>query len=103
MIRIAIKAEPENAAYLDSMGWVLFKLGKFKEAIPHLEKAVSLPGGGDSTIWDHLGDCYDRAGQADKAKDAWQKALDDAKKQKKPEEELIKKIEEKLNGDSANE
>ncbi|MBT4867554.1 MAG: tetratricopeptide repeat protein [Planctomycetaceae bacterium] len=97
MIRIAIKAEPENAAYLDSMGWVLFKLGKFKEAIPHLEKAVSLPGGGDATIWDHLGDCYDRAGQADKAKDAWQKALDDAKKQKKPDEKIIKSIEEKLN------
>jgi len=97
MIRIAIKAEPENAAYLDSMGWVLFKLGKFKEAVPHLEKAVSLPGGGDATIWDHLGDCYDRVGQLEKAKDAWQKALDDAKKQKKPDEKIIKLIEEKLN------
>ncbi len=103
MIRLAIKAEPENAAYLDSMGWVLFKLGKFKEAIPHLEKAVSLPGGGDATIWDHLGDCYDRAGQLEQAKDAWQKALDDAKKQKKPDEKIIKSIQEKLNGDSANE
>ena len=103
MIRLAITAEPENPAYLDSMGWVLFKLGKFKEAIPHLEKAVSLPGGGDATIWDHLGDCYDKTGQADKAKEAWQKALADAKKQKEPEEKLINEIEAKLAGKPAKE
>jgi tetratricopeptide (TPR) repeat protein len=98
MIQKAVKAEPENPAYLDSMGWVLYKLGEYKEAVPYLEKAVKLPRGGDSTIWDHLGDCYARLKQMDKAKDAWQKALDDAKADAKPDEKLIKRIEQKLAG-----
>jgi Tfp pilus assembly protein PilF len=103
MIQKAVKAEPENPAYLDSMGWVLYKLGEYKEAVPYLEKAVKLPRGGDSTIWDHLGDCYARLKQMDKAKDAWQKALDDAKADAKPDEKLIKRIEQKLAGADATE
>lgn len=98
MIQIAIKAEPENPAYLDSMGWVLYKLGDYEKALPYLEKAVELPGGGDATIWDHLGDCYARLKQIDKATDAWQKALEDAKKQTRPDEKLLKRIEQKLAG-----
>lgn len=96
MIQIALKAEPENPAYLDSMGWVLYKLGEYKNAVSYLEKAVKLPGGGDSTIWDHLADCYARLKQMDKAQDAWQKALEDAKKDANPDEKLIKRIEQKL-------
>ena len=40
MIQKAVDAEPENAAYLDSLGWVLFKLGNYKEAISWLTKAT---------------------------------------------------------------
>ncbi len=98
MIQKAVKAEPENPAYMDSMGWVLYKLGEYKEAVSYLEKAVKLPKGGDSTIWDHLADCYARMKQMDKAKDAWKKALEDAKKDAKPDEKLIKRIEQKLAG-----
>ena len=99
MIEIALKAEPENPAYLDSMGWVLYKLGEYKEAaVTYLEKAVAKPTGGDATIWDHLGDCYARLKQMDKAKDAWKKALKDAKADAKPDEKLIKRIEQKLAG-----
>ena len=101
MIQIAIKAEPENPAYLDSMGWVLYKLGDYKEALPYLEKAVKLPNGGDATIYDHLGDCYARLKQLDKAQEAWQKALDDAKKQSNPDEKLVKRLEQKLAGAKA--
>ena len=96
MIRKAVKVEPENAAYLDSLGWVLFKLGKFAEAIPHLEKAVKLPSGSDATIWDHLGDCYDSLQKSNKAQEAWQKAWAAAKKQSRPDEKQIERIEGKL-------
>ena len=41
LIERALKAEPENAAYLDSLGWVLFKLKQPKEALPYVLKAVS--------------------------------------------------------------
>ena len=40
MIRKAVQEEPDNCAYLDSLGWVLFKRGKVKEAVEPLEKAV---------------------------------------------------------------
>lgn len=102
MIRKAIDAEPENGAYLDSMGWVLFKLGKYQDALPYLEKAVQKSTGGDETLWDHLGDLYDRLKQGDKARDAWTKSLDAAKQAAKPDKKLIDKVEEKLKkqGDS---
>lgn len=96
MIRKAIDAEPENGAYLDSMGWVLFKLGKYHDALPFLEKAVQKSTGGDETLWDHLGDLYEQLKQSDKARDAWTKSLESANKATKPDKKLIEKIEVKL-------
>ena len=47
-------------------------------------------------LWDHLGDVYDKLGKADKARDAWGKALERAKKEEAPNAEEIKVIETKL-------
>ncbi|MCA9018140.1 MAG: tetratricopeptide repeat protein, partial [Planctomycetaceae bacterium] len=80
MIRIALKSEPNNMAYLDSMGWVLFKRQKYEEAREYLERASKLPGGGDSTILDHLADCYHKLNKTKEATDLWKKALEDAQK-----------------------
>ncbi len=57
MIEKAVKAEPDNMAYRDSLGWVLFRLGQFPEAVAQLEKAAAdkKP---DGTVFDHLGDAY---------------------------------------------
>jgi Tfp pilus assembly protein PilF len=96
MIRKALASEPENAAYLDSMGWVLYRLGKLDEAASHLEKAVGLPTGNDSTLWDHLGDVYSKLDKPEKAKNAWKKALELAKEDKSTKPEEIKAIEDKL-------
>jgi len=96
MIEKAVQAEPENAAYLDSMGWVMFKLEKFEESRVWLEKAIKLGSGGDSTIWDHLGDCHHRLKQIDQARIAWDKALKLAREEPKPDEKLVNQIEEKL-------
>jgi tetratricopeptide (TPR) repeat protein len=96
MIAKAVKAEPENAAYLDSMGWVLFKLGETKEAIVHLKKASTLERGADPTIWDHLGDCHQKLDEAGKAKEAWTKALNLLKAEPKPDKDLLKQVQEKL-------
>ena len=78
--RVALSAEQEedgeNAAYLDSLGWVLFRRGKPKEAIVWLEKAAAVTRGDeDPTIWDHLGEVYCQLQDAAKAGTAWQKAL----------------------------
>lgn len=65
----------DNAAYVDSLGWVLFRRGRLEEARAELEKAAALPGGEDPTIWDHLGDVYHRLGLTEQARHAWQRAV----------------------------
>jgi tetratricopeptide (TPR) repeat protein len=66
----------ENAAYLDSLGWVLFKQKKYKEALEPLKKASKdEEEGGHLEIWDHLADCYMALGQKKEAVAAWEKAL----------------------------
>jgi tetratricopeptide (TPR) repeat protein len=65
-----------NAAYLDSLGWVLFKQKKYKEALDYLKKAsLDEEEGGHLEIWDHLADCYMALGQKKEAIAAWEKAL----------------------------
>lgn len=96
MIRKAVAAEPENAAYLDSLGWVLFKLGKYEEALSPLEKAAEMRTGGDGTIYEHLGDVYDKLGRAADAQKAWAKAMEKSRAERLPDEKLLKRLEEKL-------
>jgi tetratricopeptide (TPR) repeat protein len=69
-------AEPEeNAAYLDSLGWVLFRKGRLAEARDWLKKAAALPEGkGDPVVWDHLGDVSARLGETAAATAAWTEA-----------------------------
>ncbi|MFM7152077.1 MAG: tetratricopeptide repeat protein, partial [Gemmataceae bacterium] len=74
-----LAAEPDgdqdNAAYVDSLGWLLFRQGKIKEAIQILERASQLAGGDDDpVVWDHLGDAYSRDGNPEKASECWKKA-----------------------------
>src|SRR5262249_38087093 len=68
--------EPESSAYLDSLGWVLFRKGKLADARELIERAAAMPDGAASgEIWDHLGDVCFRLGDKPAAKDAWDKAL----------------------------
>jgi tetratricopeptide (TPR) repeat protein len=76
MIERALKADPTNAAYLDSLGWVLFKQGDAKAALEPIRKAVELNEEPDATLYDHLGDIYAALNQRDKAREAWRKALE---------------------------
>jgi predicted Zn-dependent protease len=65
-----------NAAYLDSLGWVLFKQKKYKEALPYLkEAAADDEDGSHLEIWDHLADCYMALGEKKEAVAAWEKGL----------------------------
>jgi tetratricopeptide (TPR) repeat protein len=65
-----------NAAYLDSLGWVLFKQKKYKEALEPLKQATADEDDGNHLeIWDHLADCHMALGQAKEAVAAWEKAL----------------------------
>jgi tetratricopeptide (TPR) repeat protein len=73
MIRKAVAAEPDNTAYLDSLGWILYRRGKFEEALEPLKKAAE-DTTADATIHDHLGDAYFKLQKFEEARAAWQKA-----------------------------
>ena len=75
-LKKASDEDDDNAAYLDSLGWVLFRKGELEEAKKLLERASSLPqGADDGTVWDHLGDVYFKLKQTEKAKLAWETSL----------------------------
>jgi tetratricopeptide (TPR) repeat protein len=72
----AAKEFHDNACYIDSLGWVLFRRGQLEEAGKQLDYATTLPDGDDPLIWDHLGEVRLALGQPAKAAQAWRKALD---------------------------
>ncbi len=74
MAEIAIKAEPLNSSYLDTIGWVYFKLGKYEKAKEYIEKAIKV-GGESSVMLEHLGDITYMLGNKDKAKQMWEKSF----------------------------
>ncbi len=78
MIRKAVSEDPENSAYLDSLAWVLYKRGKYEEALRQMEKAISIArrSSPDGTLFDHLGDILFRLKRFDKARAAWSEALE---------------------------
>jgi tetratricopeptide (TPR) repeat protein len=94
MIRKAVEEEPNNTAYLDSLGWVLFKRDKYKDAIAPLEKAAAASDT-DATIHDHLGDVYYSLKDSAKAKNAWERAEKIAAKNDPPDK-ILPEVRKKL-------
>ena len=87
MIERAVRSEPKNAAFLDSLGWVLYKLNRPQEGLKYLLQAVQQSEEPDPTLWEHLGDIYASLKQFDKAREAWQKSIT-----LEPNPEIEKKI-----------
>jgi tetratricopeptide (TPR) repeat protein len=75
-IKQAVSIEPTNGAYLDSLGWAYFKLGKYDLAEETLTKA-SLRMGSDPTVQDHLGDLYQKTGRLKLAAAHWERAVEE--------------------------
>ena len=75
LISRAVALEPENPAYLDSLGWVHFRLGDLSQAEYWLRRAIGL-GGTDGTVLSHLGEVLLRKGEIDEARLLLGQALD---------------------------
>jgi len=88
MINKALKMDPNNGAYIDSLGWLYFKKGKIELALKELKQAAELTE--DPEIYKHLGEAYFVASDKEKAKENWEKSL----KLDPNQQELKKKIEE---------
>ena len=74
LVQRALKEEPFNGAYLDSMGWIYYKQNKLGEAEATLRKAVERDSH-DPTIHSHLGDVYAKLGRNELAASEWEKSL----------------------------
>lgn len=71
----AIAADPNNDSYLDTVGWVYFKLGKLDEAQKYISKAIGV-GGASATVYEHMGDIQYKLGEKKKAEQFWKQALE---------------------------
>lgn len=74
MIERAVAARPDSGYIVDSLGWVLYRLGRFDEAVAPMERAVALLPT-DPIINDHLGDVYWMVDRKREAQFQWQRAL----------------------------
>lgn len=75
-IKKAVEQEPQNGAYLDSLGWAYFKLSNYDQAEENLVKA-SQKMSNDGTIQDHLAELYFRTGRVKLAASHWERALEE--------------------------
>ena len=75
-IKQAVDLDPANGAYLDSLGWAYYRLGKYELAEENLTKA-SQKINTDPTVHDHLGDLYQKTGRLKLAATNWERALNE--------------------------
>jgi tetratricopeptide (TPR) repeat protein len=96
-IKQALTFEPNNPAYLDSLGWVYFKLGKYDLAEDNLNKAA-VHMGSDPTVQEHLGDLYQKTGRLKLAAAHWDRAVQEWNKTVPAEQDsdAFAKVQQKL-------
>ncbi len=90
MIERAVAARPDDGYITDSLGWVMFRLGRYEEAVPYMERAAELEPV-DPIVNDHLGDALWAVGRQLEAQFQWRRALSF-----KPEEDEAARIRRKL-------
>jgi tetratricopeptide (TPR) repeat protein len=99
LIKRAVNLDPNNYAYLDSLGWVYYRLNRLDEAAQQLTHSVQIMSK-DPTIHDHLGDVYFKQGKLKEAIEQWQSSLKEwntsAPADMEPEE--VAKVQKELDG-----
>jgi tetratricopeptide (TPR) repeat protein len=76
LIKKALALDPQNGAYLDSLGWAYFRMGNYDQAEANLRKA-SEKTPNDATVQDHLAELYAKTGRLQLAATHWEHALDE--------------------------
>lgn len=74
LILRAVSQDPDNGAFVDSLGWVYYRLGRLADAREQLERAIQLDVG-DPVVHEHLGDVYRDLKMFDQAKDQYRQCL----------------------------
>jgi tetratricopeptide (TPR) repeat protein len=86
-----VALDPDNGAYIDSLGWAHYQLGEYDEARRYLERAAGLVPR-DATVVEHLGDLYQALGEVERARDLYRRALDLAGLDGENAEQLRRKL-----------
>ncbi|MDD5669809.1 MAG: tetratricopeptide repeat protein, partial [Candidatus Omnitrophica bacterium] len=73
LIKRALVLDPDNGAYVDSLGWYYFKKGRFQDSLEQLNRAIVLMQ--DPVIFDHLGEVYFKLNDSANARKNWEKSL----------------------------
>ena len=96
-IKQAVTFDPNNGAYLDSLGWAYFKLGKYDLAEDNLNKAA-VHMSYDPTVQEHLGDLYQKTGRLKLAAAHWDRAVQEWNKTVPAEQDsdAFTKVQQKL-------
>lgn len=75
MIGRALQFDPNNGAFLDTLGWIHYRQGKFEEALAELLRASQNLTRPDPIVFEHIGDAYSKLNRISQALDFWQKAM----------------------------
>jgi tetratricopeptide (TPR) repeat protein len=75
MSKQSLENEPNNPSFLDTLGWIYFKMGNYDKAYEFISSSVD-NGAVSATVYEHLGDVYDKLGNDEKAQEWWGKAFD---------------------------
>ena len=96
-IKKAVELDPANGAYLDSLGWAYYKLGKYDQAEENLNKALQHTPN-DPTVQEHMGDVYQKTGRLKQAAAHWERAVSEWNKTIPAEQdaETLAKVQKKL-------
>ncbi len=86
-----VKAEPNNATYLDTYAWILFEKGNYAEARLYIDNAIKSDGEKSDVIIEHSGDIYYMTGDVDGAVKFWKQALKMGSKSKSLQKKIDKK------------
>lgn len=72
----AVESNPENSSFLDTLGWVHFKMENYEQARNYIQQSIDI-GEASAEVFEHMGDVYEALGDMQKAREWWQKALDE--------------------------
>lgn len=96
MIFLALRGGPSEATIADSMGWVLYKQGRFAQAVAYLARALRLTDEPQGELLEHLGDAYYRLKEQSRAVDAWNAGLQAELSEKQGDAKMVKRLQNKL-------
>ncbi len=74
MAKKAVKGQPQNAAFLDTIGWIYFKLGQYEDAELYIKKSIEIQSN-SPVVLEHLGDVYLKLKNIKQALNYWIDAL----------------------------